>query len=122
MKDRNLTLNEYQRMSLETDTFDKTVAIFGKTTGLTEEAGEVAGKVKRIFRGDYPIMTDSKGAIIVPDIIHKAIAEELGDTLWYVATLASEIGYTLEEIAVMNYQKCKDRQQRNVTKGEGDHR
>jgi hypothetical protein len=42
--------------------------------------------------------------------------------LWYLANVATDIGYTLEEIATMNHDKIMSRKQRNVMHGEGDDR
>ena len=81
--------------------------------GINEEAGEVAGKVKKSIRDDEQELE--------PERI-KAIALELGDTLWYIALMADTIGIPLQQIAEMNIQKLSDRKNRNVIKGEGDNR
>jgi NTP pyrophosphatase (non-canonical NTP hydrolase) len=47
---------------------------------------------------------------------------ELGDVLWYVAQLASELGFSLDEIAQANLDKLASRAARNVIAGSGDHR
>ena len=66
------------------------------TIGLTNEAGEVAGVIKKIMR-------DKQGRMGLRD--RTVLAEELGDTLWYLTQLASSIGYSLEEIASINLKK-----------------
>jgi NTP pyrophosphatase (non-canonical NTP hydrolase) len=76
---------------------------------LASEAGEVAGKFGKAFRKDK-------------EVDYEAVAYELGDLLWYVANLASELGYTMSEIATMNINKLKDRKDRGVLKGDGDNR
>ena len=81
--------------------------------GLVGEAGEVANKVKKIIRdreGDV-----GQGAI-------KAIGEELGDVLWYLAETCSALGLDLNEIAKENVAKLQDRQERGKLKGDGDNR
>jgi NTP pyrophosphatase (non-canonical NTP hydrolase) len=67
------------------------------TLGLSGEAGEVADKVKKVLR-------DRGGHF--DDAIRAEIALELGDVLWYVAQLASELGYELEDVANQNLRNC----------------
>jgi NTP pyrophosphatase (non-canonical NTP hydrolase) len=50
------------------------------------------------------------------------MAKELGDVLWYVSQLASELGLELEQIAQGNLEKLLSRQRRGVLSGSGDER
>ena len=45
-----------------------------------------------------------------------------GDVLWYVAQLASELGYDLNEVADANLQKLSSRAARGRIGGSGDQR
>lgn len=77
------------------------------------EAGEVQGKLKKVIRDDGGVLSDEKRA---------AIAAELGDLLWYIAAIASELKYDLEDIAQANLDKLSDRRNRGVISGSGDNR
>jgi NTP pyrophosphatase (non-canonical NTP hydrolase) len=83
------------------------------TLGLTGEAGEVADKIKKVIR--------DKGAKLDKETI-KEIEKELGDVLWYLSQLATELKLDLEEIAKGNLKKLFSRQKRNKLHGEGDNR
>jgi NTP pyrophosphatase (non-canonical NTP hydrolase) len=50
------------------------------------------------------------------------MTKELGDVLWYVSQIASELGLELEEIAEANLEKLLSRQRRGVLSGSGDER
>jgi NTP pyrophosphatase (non-canonical NTP hydrolase) len=50
------------------------------------------------------------------------MAKELGDVLWYVAQLATELELELELIAQQNLEKLLSRQRRGVLSGSGDER
>ena len=82
-------------------------------SGLTGEAGEVADKVKKVIR--------DRGGVFDADT-REAIKLELGDVLWYVAQLASELGYDLNEVADANLQKLSSRAARGRIGGSGDQR
>ena len=73
----------------------------------------VAEKVKKVLRDNNGVFTDEK---------RQEIAKELGDCLWYVSVMASDIGYSLEDIGKMNIDKLRSRQQRNMIHGNGDNR
>lgn len=83
------------------------------TLGLAGESGEVAEKVKKLMR-------DQGG--VVDDKFKAAIKKELGDVMWYVAAIASELNMSLGEIAKENVEKLIDRRTRNVMGGSGDNR
>lgn len=108
-----MELNEYQKRALETAIYPKEAKIVYPTLGLTGEAGEVADKVKKVIR-------DNNGDFSVERRLE--LAKELGDVLWYIATLANDLGYTLEEIGVMNNKKLSSRKERGVINGNGDNR
>lgn len=81
--------------------------------GLAGEAGEVAEHAKKAIRDDAGVVTEER---------RRAMAKELGDVLWYVSQLASELGLELEEIARANLEKLLSRQRRGVLSGSGDER
>lgn len=83
------------------------------TLGLCGEAGEVAEKVKKVLRDQGGQFSDESRA---------ALALELGDVLWYLARLASELDLDLGAIAEANLAKLASRAERNVIAGSGDQR
>ena len=110
-----MEINDYQRAarrtSLQTDIGGDYVVY--PLLGLMAEAGELANKIKKIHRDNggqysYPAWLDLKA--------------ELGDILWYVAELASQMNFTLEDVAASNLSKLADRQKRGAISGNGDAR
>jgi NTP pyrophosphatase (non-canonical NTP hydrolase) len=92
-----MTLDEYQAEALRTaasslGTHDLTV----RTLGLCGEAGEFADLVKKFVGHGH-------------DLDHGAARKELGDVLWYVATLADSLGCSLDAIAQLNVAKLRAR-------------
>jgi NTP pyrophosphatase (non-canonical NTP hydrolase) len=83
------------------------------TLGLANEAGEVAGKIKKIFR-------DKDG--VIGETEREALKGELGDVLWYLAQVSTELDLSLDEIAEHNIAKLLDRQARGKIQGDGDNR
>lgn len=108
-----MTLNEYQQKALETAIYSKEFAIIYPALGMCGESGEVADKIKKVIRDNKDEFTSEKKA---------EIAKEIGDVLWYCATLANDLGFSLDEIAEMNYAKLKSRQERGKLSGSGDNR
>lgn len=114
-----MTVNEYQK---EAHTFaDYPVPVLNgnplpwdyPSHGLTEEAGEVAGKFAKAIR-------DCNGQI--DNERRKEIVKELGDVMWFTAELATLMGVTLEEVMQGNIDKLTSRKERGVIHGSGDNR
>jgi len=83
------------------------------TLGLVNEAGEFAGKIKKIFR-------DKGGEISDED--RQALKGELGDVLWYLTQICTNLDLTLEEVAEANLDKLFSRLERGKIQGDGDNR
>ena len=103
-----ITPDLYENLASETAIFPKEKALEYLALGLTSEAGEVAGKVKKLIR-------DGKGD-------RKAIASEIGDVLWYCAMLAKETEVPLNDIMKDNLKKLNSRKERGTLAGSGDNR
>lgn len=108
-----MELSEYQRLSRRTASYPRESWLAYPALGLSGEAGEVADHAKKTIRDDGGNITDARRA---------AMAAELGDVLWYLAQLATELGLDLDEIAQANLDKLLSRQRRGVLSGEGDDR
>lgn len=113
-----MKFDEYQERAKKYDFFEpngdlKDTGFIEKVLGLTGEAGEAADKIKKIIR-------DKDGKVSSED--REAVAKELGDTLWYLATMARYLGIPLSEVAQGNIDKLESRYQRNKLHGEGDER
>ena len=109
-----MNLNEYQQKSRKTAGYPAIGhPVIYPTLGLVNEAGEVAGKIKKVFRDkDGQISEETKSAL-------KA---ELGDVLWYLAQVSTELGLSLDEVAEYNLQKLYSRLERGKIRGDGDNR
>lgn len=111
-----MTFTEYQNETAKTAIYpgqrDLTGVLYC-ALGLTGEAGEVSGKLKKILRDENSVISDER---------RQALASEIGDTLWYLSQLANELGFDLGTIAQENLTKLADRMERGVIGGSGDKR
>lgn len=111
-----MTLNEYQKIAVSTAIYREQGTLLGKmycALKMNGEAGEVAEKVAKALRDNNGHFTlDRKDAI----------AQEMGDVLWYIAALAREFDFSLEHIAMLNIEKLKKRKENNTLHGDGDNR
>lgn len=99
---------DYQKKAVSFAIYPATHKVLYPTLGLCGEAGEVAEKVKKQVRDGV--------------FNRHEVAKELGDVLWYLANLSSDIGYNLDEIAAINIDKLSSRKDRNKIQGSGDNR
>jgi NTP pyrophosphatase (non-canonical NTP hydrolase) len=106
-----MDLNAYQDAARRTAIYAEHHRVIYPALGLASEAGEVAGKIKKVLRdqgGDFAqAPTD-------------ALKDELGDVLWYVAVLAGDLGLSLDQIARDNLAKLQSRRERGRLGGAGD--
>ena len=104
----------YQERSADTwSQIETNHAIVYPTLGLTNEAGEFAGKVKKIFR--------DKGGVI-SDADREALKSELGDILWYLTQICTQLDLELADVAHANIIKLSSRKRRGTIGGDGDSR
>ena len=109
-----MTFNDYQKRSREHAFYpDMNKNLTYPVIGLAGETGEIAEKVKKILR-------DKGGRFNAEDI--EGLKKEIGDVLWYLAALATELGLSFEEVAYENLQKIEERSARGTLKGSGDNR
>jgi NTP pyrophosphatase (non-canonical NTP hydrolase) len=108
-----MQLDDYQAAARRTAIYDDRFRVVYPALGLASEAGEVCGKIKKVLRDQAGDFAEAPRA---------ALADELGDVLWYVAVLAADLGLSLDEIAARNLDKLRSRSERAQIAGSGDHR
>ena len=103
-----MRMSDYQKDAASTAIYKPVHAVIYPALGLAAEAGEVANKVKKILRdGTFD---------------REAIADEVGDCLWYIAALCRDLNVDMAYLAQKNLDKLADRKERNVLQGSGDAR
>ena len=112
--DELITPDKYENLAGQTAIFPKEKALEYLALGMTSEAGEVAGKVKKLIRDGE----DKEGF----EMKKLAIASEIGDVLWYCAMMAKEVGVPLNDIMKENLKKLHGRKERGTLQGSGDDR
>lgn len=108
-----MTFDEYQNESKKTAQYPKDLALYYLGLGIAGEAGEVAEKIKKILRNDNGKITDESTELL---------KKELGDVLWYIAQVANELNFSMNDVADTNLKKLFDRMDRGVLKSQGDTR
>lgn len=112
-----MTLSEYQDRARATARYPSDATLLYPVLKLAGESGEVAEKLGKAMRdGGW---TPGRP---LPEATRDALVAELGDVLWYVASVAVDLGSSLEEVAERNVAKLADRDARGVIHGSGDDR
>jgi len=107
------TFDDYQAAAVQTAVYPDDIRILYPALGLAGEAGEVANKVKKIYRDDGGQVTDDRRV---------QIAKELGGVLWYVATVCTDLNLNMGDVARKNVAILASRQERGTLHGDGDER
>lgn len=129
---RELTLLDYQVQAKQTAIYPTEIGLAYTALGLVGECGELlekmqiealammaAGKAARISGRVKKVYRDSKGDA---GSRRDDLIDEIGDVLWYLAMMSSELGTDLEEVAQRNLNKLQKRAVQNLLGGDGDHR
>lgn len=93
-----MDFEEYQRQAAWTDCIDDEHGLIVPLLGIGGEAGSLLTEYKKLLRYREAHLQFSA-----------MVAEELGDILWYVSTIASRMKLDLAEIAMMNIAKTQER-------------
>ena len=91
----DLSLNEYQMAAMafkDPEQGDLNYSVLG----LNGEAGEVADALKKLNYHGH-------------SITQSGLIEELGDALWYIASIAHDLGVSLSDVANVNMRKLWSR-------------
>jgi len=109
-----MEFKDYQTKARKTAIYPKVGKNFVyPTLGLSGETGEIAEKIKKILRDDNGKVDKGKRMELV---------FEMGDVLWYLSNLASELNINLDTIAKLNLHKLEMRMKKGKLKGSGDNR
>ena len=108
-----MDFQDYQHKAQETAIYPDSYKIIYPALGLAEEAGEVCGKLKKVIR-------DKHGIFLAQDV--GEIKKEIGDVLWYLAALCTDLEIRLEDVALLNIEKLKKRKEEGCLGGSGDNR
>lgn len=94
-----MEFKEYQKRSRETANYPFEGSNFSyPALGVAGEAGEMLNEVKKIIRDDDSVVKANADR-------RDKIAAEMGDLLWYISQLATELDLDLEEIIQQNLEK-----------------
>lgn len=99
------------RLTAVFDGWDDVRRIAYVSLGLTNEAGEAAGEIKKFLRDDTCALTSSR---------RDKVVDECGDVLWYLSRVLEEAGSSLEEAAEKNLEKVHRRLANGTLQGSGD--
>jgi NTP pyrophosphatase (non-canonical NTP hydrolase) len=101
-------MNEYQIQAMDVRLGSATPEY--AMLGLSGEVGELHSLVAKAIRDGRKFDYD------------QMVKKELGDCLWFIAAIAADHGFTLQEVADANITKLYSRRDRNVLQGSGDER
>jgi NTP pyrophosphatase (non-canonical NTP hydrolase) len=109
-----MDFDTYQKLSRKTAIYPTVGKGFVyPTLGLAGEVGEVVEKVKKAFRDDGGRMTKLR---------KEEIKKELGDVLWYLAQISTQLKLSFSGVAESNLKKLESRKGRGTLHGSGDNR
>lgn len=126
-KKTKIDVGAYQEATKQFAVYPPAFALEYLTLGLASEAGEVAGKMSKLIRGDYTEYGDADEGGKVPvridlDEFKDHLTKELGDVMWMVSEICNVADITIADVMQANLDKLESRKNRDVIKGSGDDR
>ena len=109
-----MDFKDYQADARKTAIYPSDTHVIYPILGLAGETGEVCEIIKKQIRDKDGILDDTT--------FLNNIEKELGDVLWYISNLASDLKLSLDEIARKNLDKLSSRKKRGKLQGSGDNR
>ena len=108
-----INFKTYQDGAKSTAVYPESAKLIYPALGLCGESGEVAEKIKKIIRDGNGEVTPEK---------RTEILKEIGDVLWYIAALCTDLDADMGDVAQANLSKLQSRKERGVIHGNGDNR
>ncbi len=108
-----MNFKTYQAKANALNIVAKEFKLFHAVLAVGGEAGEIMEKFKKLYR-------DKRG--ILDEEFITDMSKELGDVLWGIADLATQLGLNLDDIATQNIDKLESRRKRKMLQGSGDNR
>lgn len=128
MKNKELTLNQYQEQAMST-CMDSCNNYSYMMDNLAAEVGEFSGKIAKAKRKKMIRFTEDGNIEFTEDVtigegldFHTELMKEAGDILWQLSGLCHVFGWSLADVGQGNLDKLASRQQRGVIDGNGDNR
>lgn len=100
-----MTLNEYQKLAERTmnHKLSNTLNEFHALHGMAGEVGEIHSIYQKHYQGH--------------DFNKEELKKETGDLLWFLAEYCTVMGWTMDEVAVMNIEKLQRRYPEGFAEG-----
>lgn len=108
-----IDIDNYQKECKKTAIYPTEYSVIYPVIGMCGETGEVAEKIKKIIRDKNSIFDETSKIEIM---------KELGDVMWYISNIATDLNVNMSDILTMNLDKIQSRQSRNKIHGSGDNR
>ena len=108
-----MTFDYYQQESKKTAIYPKERGLEYVLLGLAGECGEILNKYKKVIRDFNGVLTEEK---------RNEMKKELGDIIWYLSQLCTELNCDFDKVAEENLNKLFSRKKRGVLGGSGDNR
>lgn len=128
MKNKELTLNQYQEQAMST-CMDSCNNYSYMMDNLAAEVGEFSGKIAKAKRKKMIRFTEDGNIEFTEDVtigegldFHTELMKEAGDILWQLSGLCHVFGWSLADVGQGNLDKLASRKQRGVIDGNGDNR